>query len=68
MNETLAFINELIESEKLKDIEYKKFCLSVHKGQRALGENTIIQRLRDLRQLVIDEQEDLVRKNFGVYE
>lgn len=52
MDTILDFIDQLLEVEAKRDIDFKNFCHSIHKDSKAIGESPMIVHLRTLKEIV----------------
>lgn len=58
MKEVLDLINQLIEMEKVRDLEFKKMKYSRHECQETTGESSMAFHLTALKELIVLKLEE----------
>ncbi len=59
MNQSLNLIDQLIWMEQERDRAWKNLMITLGHGSKALGDSSILQNLRNLRELVIAERNEM---------
>lgn len=60
MKKSLKMLDDIIEIEKARDAEYIKFCHSVHKSARTIGQMGVLEmHLRNLKELIEQEAKEI---------
>ena len=63
MERSIALIDDLIEIEKARDIEFKKLALQANRESLAVGDSAMIYHLKNLKELI---QVEYTQKLLGI--